>query len=407
MNSRLLAAINYMLDVFLISFVLLFIESETAIPLVLVWVGLNALLTLILFLVFRNKAYQLNIAVFIAITVMAVSLVLGASVFVFIIFGMLSVYRMHARFSAADDGTSSDGFFLILFMLLFSSALFFSLLNPGADETNLLFPLAVAAIVFYVCFRMLYSYLLSKDEGARLPQVLATSFAVIGAATFVAWLVYSLAENARQLAGNVVGGILAIVLKPLGGLLEKMVNFLSGLSTEQEMQETLDKMGGEEELPEKAAEMPQFADTDYSAGIVAAVAIVIFVVLLILWLRKVKPEKAIEKENAAVQIERFAAVSSSKEQKRSSESVSSVVDMDIIRQAFRDFEALTAEKEQGREKHETVREWMARKGWSVPDTFFSLYDFVRYGEGDVSEEQAVPFLNEIKKLNEKISKENV
>lgn len=404
MNYRFLSAVNYMLDAFAISLALVFLDRETAIPLAIVWVILSAFTAIMSFLVFRNKEYQPKIAAAIVLAIMALCIIAGASLFIFAAFSMMAMYRIHARFSVADD-SGRDGSFLLVFVLLFSVMMFFSLINPTADGDNLLYPLAIAAIMFYIISRLLYNYTNSRNAGARFSHVLLSIGGILGLAAAGGWLVYSVGEYARQLAGAIVGGIVTVILWPFAGLMENVTEYLSGLSTEEEMQKNLDRMDSEE-ATEEANEVVAAASAEFDYNVMIIIVLMIFLVLLVLWLRKMKPEKESRKEEKAVEIQRFETAAM-EEQQRSSAVNYSEMDLDIIREAFRDLETTAAGKGKGRHSYETVREWIQRMDWPVAEPFFYTYDFVRYGDGKISEQEALPFLEEINKINERYLKENV
>lgn len=405
MNSRFLSAVNYMLDAFAISLALVFIDKETAIPLAIVWIILSALIAMVSFTVFLKRDYQPKLAIAIVLVVMALSIIAGASIFIFAAFSMMAMYRLHARFSMADDSSSRDGRFLMVFVLIFSAMMFFSLINPKADEDSLLYPIAIATIIFYVIARLLYRYIASRNDGALFSHVLLSIGGILGLSAAGGWLVYGLGENARQLAGSMLGGFVSIILWPFAGLLENITEYLSGLSTEEEMQENLDKMDSEDAAKE-THEAVEFATAEFDYSVLVIIVLLVFLFLLILWLRKVKPEKESRKEESTAEIQRFETAAM-EEQQHSSALSYSKVDLDIIREAFRDFETLAADKGKGRHSYETVREWLQRMDWPVAEPFFNTYDFVRYGNGQISEQEAFPFLEEINKINEKYLKENV
>lgn len=405
MNSRFLCAVNYMLDAFAIALFLAFIDRETIIPLAIVWLMLSALTAITSYVVFRKREYQRGIAIAIVLVIMALCIAAGTSLFVFAAFSILAMYRLHARFSV-DGDSSRDGKFMMFFVLMFSVMMFFKLINPMSDKDSLLYPIAVTALIFYVITRMTYRYLSSRNDGARFSHVLLSIGGILGLSAAGGWLVYGLGEYARQLAGWVLGGVVRIILWPFAGLLENITEYLSGLSTEEEMQETLDKMDSEEAAKE-TTEAVGFASAEFDYSVLVIIVLLIFLVLLVLWLRKVKPEKESKNEEGKVEIQRFKTADAKEQQPNSSAASYSKVDLDIIREAFRDFETLAAGKGKGRHSYETVREWLQRMDWPADEPFFNTYDFVRYGNGQISEQQAFPFLEELNKINEKYLKENV
>ena len=406
MTSRFWSAGNYLLDAFAISLVLVFINNETAMPLVWIWLLLSLGTAVFSFIAFLKFPYHLAGAGFIAAIVMVAAIGSGVPVWLAAAMGMLALYRLHARFSVFDGGDLQDGRFLLVFVLLFSIALVVSLFNPQAESTGEIYTIAVCAITFYVVFRLFYRYMQTRREGVSFSMMAVAAFGVIGLSAISAFLVFSLAEDARKIAGLALSGILQIVLWPFAGLMEKITEYFSGLSTEQEMKETLEKMEPEKKSEEAQAAF-QPAAADFPVEFMLAGILVVLFVLLVLWLMKAKPEKKREKEKEAAEIERYAATSANGQDLQPDTIRYSEMDVQAVREAYRSFEKDAQTAGQGRKEFETVREWMNRMKWTVPDSFFNMYDLVRYGSGTVTESEAVPFLTEIKKIKEKYFKEDV
>ena len=401
MTSRLLSAGNFMLDAFAISFLFVFLNNETDLPLAFVWLAASFLIGIASFFIFWKMPYHIGWAAIIAGFFMSLTLLQGAALWLVASMALLAIYRLHARFTVFDDGLNHDGPFLLVFVLLFSASLVFSLFNPDGDSLGTLYAIAIAALIFYTLFRLLYRFLQARPEGAHFVHAAALAGGVLGAAAITGMLVRQFADEARSLIGTILGGIVQLVMWPFAGLLEKMTNYLSGLSTEQEMLETLDKMEPEETV-EEVQTVVQPAAADFPTEIMLGVLLVLALALLVFWIRKVKPEKESRKETSPIELER-SAISSKVPEERNSTVSYSLIDLDVIREAFRDFEKTAAATGLGRKEFETVREWTARLQWPVSESFYKTYDLVRYGNGRVSEAEAKPFLDEINSLEKKIS----
>jgi MFS family permease len=406
MISRFWSAGNYLLDAFVISLVLVTINNEPAIPLAWIWLILSAGAAIFSFFFFLKFPYQLLPAGGIAVLVLALAIVVGVPVWLAVVMGLLTLYRLHARFSVFDDGDFHDGHFLLVFVLLFSGALVVSMFNPQADKTDDFYALAIAATAFYVLFRLFYRYMQTRREGVAFAMTAAAALSVIGLSGLCGFLVYFLAEGARKIAGLALGGILQIVLWPFSGLMEKVTEYLSGLSTEQEMKETLGKLEPEK-MPEETPSLGNPAAADFPVELMLAGILAVFFVLLVLWLLKIKPEKEQLKEKESIKIERYATPSVNVQQQPSLYGIYSEMDLQIIREAYRSFEQEAKAAGLGRKEFETVREWTERMNWNISDGFFKTYELVRYGAGKVAEIEAEPFLAEIKKIKEKYLKEHV
>lgn len=405
MTSRLLSAGNFMLDAFAISFLFVFLNNETDIPLAFVWLTACFLIAVASFFIFWKMPYHIGWATVIAAFFMSLSLLQGAPLWLLALMLLLAVYRLHARFTVFDDGLNHDGPFLLVFVLLFSASLVFSLFNPDGSTLGVLYAIAIAALIFYTLFRLLYRFLQARPEGASFVHAAALAGGVLGAAAITGLLVRQFADEARSLVGTVLSGIVQLVMWPFAGLLEKMTNYLSGLSTEQEMLETLDKMEPAE-TAEEVQTVVQPAAADFPTEIMLGVLLVLALALLVFWIRKIKPEKESRKEASPIELERSDISVKTPEVSKTKVSYS-LVDLDVIREAFRDFEKAAAATGLGRKEFETVREWAARLQWPVTESFYKTYDLVRYGNGQVSESEAQPFLDEINSLEKKYFHEEV
>ncbi|MDN7241424.1 hypothetical protein QWY14_06445 [Planococcus sp. N028] len=405
MISRLQSAFNFMLDAFLISLCLVFIDSKTTIALVVLWLSLNAAAAIVSFFVFLKVPYSLNVAVVIALATMSLAIVSNASVGVVLLFSIVAVYRLHMRFSTNEDSFDSDDNFLFKFCLLFSVVLVISLFNPAGGTSETLYAIAIGLVVFYVAARMLCRYLQARKEDLSFLQLVTFLLSILGLSAAGTMLVFAIADEVRYVAASLFGRIISIALWPLAVGMEKMVDFLNGLAPEEQKQQNLEKLDLEETV-NKPFDTVQPSATDIPFELIFIGMLVFLLIMLVLWLRKVKPKKEETKKAGYVEIDRFAAAPAPTLPDSSAISYAAI-DLNIIRQAFRDFERQAAEADKGRQKHETVKEWLKRMEWTASDAFFNTYDFVRYGKGQVSETKALPFLDEIKKLNEKYLKVDV
>lgn len=405
MTSRLLSAGNFMLDAFAVSLLFVFLNNETDVSLAFVWLAASFLIGIASFFIFWKMPYHIGWAAAIAVFFMSLTLLQGAALWLVALMALLAIYRLHARFTVFDDGLNHDGPFLLIFVMLFSASLVFSLFNPDGNSLGILYTIAIAALIFYTLFRLLYRFLQARPEGARFVHAAALGGGVLGAAAITGLLVRQFADEARSLVGTVLGGIVQLVMWPFAGLLERMTNYLSGLSTEQEMLETLDKMEPEE-TAEEVQTVVQPAAADFPTEIMLGILLVLALALLVFWIRRIKPEKESRKEPTSIELER--SVISAKVPEANNSRVSySLVDLDVIREAFREFEKTAAATGLGRKEFETVREWAARLQWPVSESFYKTYDLVRYGNGQVSEVEAKPFLDEINSLEKKYFHEEV
>lgn len=407
MISRLWSAGNYMLDAFAISLLLVFIKNETAVPLMSLWLLLSLGAAVLAFVLFLKFSYHVLGTALVAAVIFITALVLGVPIWLAVVLGMLTLYRLHARFSVFDSESHQEGHFLLVFVLLFSAALVISLFNPRVENSEEIFAIAIAAAGFYVCFRLLYRYMQTRKEGVSFSVMAIGTSLVISSASLSGFLVYFLAEDARRLAGWVLGGILQIVLWPFAGLMEKLTEYLSGLSTEQEMKETLEKLDPETLAEEEGQASFQPKDVDFPVEFMLAAILLVFFALLVFWLLKNKPEKEEQQEKGAAKTQRYPITSADEPSEQPTQVQYAEMDVEAVRKAYRAFEQEAETAGLGRKEHETVREWMNRMTWNVSEGFFKTYDLVRYGSGTLTESEGEPFLEEIKKIKEKYLKEYV
>ncbi|HSJ37271.1 MAG TPA: hypothetical protein VK945_03535 [Planococcus sp. (in: firmicutes)] len=403
MTARFSSASAYLLDAFLFAFILLFIEGGTAIPLVLLWLALTLVSALVAMLISWRKPYSPMPVLLAATLIMALSLAAGATIGTFLVLTVISLYRLHARFSEIEDSSGGESYFLIQFLLVFTIALVLSIFNPLGTSSILLLPLAAAAIIFYTASRLFYRFLNARQDGAKFWQALSAAAGITLLSAGAAFFVYLLADEARQLAGSLVGALLAIVLWPFAGVLDWLVNLINGMSSEEDI---LNNQSNMEEALEQPEMLPSSGGTEFDYTIIAGIAVLLLVIGGILLIRKIKPDLGQPKEETVAEISRFSAVFDDPPEAKPDHSYS-MVDIHEIRRAFREFEREAIAADKGRLAHETIREWARRRELPISDNFFRTYDKVRYGKGHIAEKEAFPFLEELQKIKRSFLEENV
>lgn len=403
MTARFSSASAYLLDAFLIAFVLLFIDGGTDIPLVVLWMALSFITGLVTMFIRWRKPYNPTPVLLAAAMVMALSLSAGASLGTFLAFTILSLYRLHARFSEIEDRNSGESSFLVLFLFAFTIALILSIFNPLGTSSTLLLPVAAGAIIFYTVSRILYRFLNARQDGARFWQALAAAGGITLLSAGTALLIYVLADEARQLAGSLLGGILAVVLWPFAGVLSWLVNMINGMTNEEEMLSNRNNM---EEALEQPELLPSSGGVEFDYTIVAGIAVVLLVIGGILLMRKIMPDPGQPQEEPVAEISRSAAATEVEPDNKPNHKYH-MIDIHEIRRAFREFEVEAIAAEKGRLPHETLREWAQRLELPVSAAFFHTYDKVRYGTGHLAENEAMPFLEELDQIKRNLFKEKV
>ncbi|WP_422123680.1 hypothetical protein DHX103_02405 [Planococcus sp. X10-3] len=401
MTARFSSASAYMLDAFLIAFVLLFLEGGGEIPLALIWLALTFVTAFAAVMISWRKPYRTLPVMFAAVIIMAAALAAGVTFSIFIVLTILSLYRLHARFSENEDGSEGEGRFLVLFLLTMTFALIITLVNPATDPQNLIWALSMSAIIFYTLSRLLFRYLDAKNDGGKLWHALAAGLGIILLSGGAAAVVYLLADKVRHVAGEVLGVIVFFVLWPFSGLYDRFGDFIA--SEALEMESTEGKIEPESSDTElfSGAETMEF---DYTVG--TAIVVLLLLIGGILLIRKIRKNTEQKVEERTAEISRFTTQPEAPVEPPAVHN-HDMVDIHEIRRAFREFEreALTAQK--GRLEHETIREWAQREDVQVSQSFFNTYDKVRYGNGGIAAIDAIPFLEELEKIKMILLKENV
>lgn len=407
MKSMMVAAFHFMLDALIISLVLVFFFNELALALVWSWLLVALLISIIAYFVFIKRSYQLAWAIGISVMAAGGMWSAGVGLGLALILGMLFLYLLHKHYSANYEKINQDHHFLMKFILVFSLCWVVLLINPNPQTSQLLFIIAPLAILFYVAGRLLSGYFLSRKDGVRFSQV-AKAFGIIASVPAVAAIcTFFFADEVRKLAGLIMGGAIQVLFWPLALLLEQITEFLSGLSTEKEMQETIDKLGQEESSAANDSAITQTTSADFPVEVLLAIVVLACAVALVLWLKKVKPETALPEKESSVTIARHNHPPVQQLVQTPVSLYSQTMDLHQIREVFRELEHAAKEHGMEREDYETVREWMARMQWDVTESFYTTYDQVRYGDKPLPEMQTIQFINEIKKIKGKYLKENV
>lgn len=404
MTSRITSASSYVLDAFLIAFVLLFLEGGSSIPLALIWMVLVFITAIAAVLVSWRKPYNPVPVMIVGAVIMLASVAVGVDIGIVLILTILSLYRLHARFSEIKDSSSGEGSFLTIYLLMMTFALIITLVNRDTDPHNLIWGLSMAAIIFYTVSRLQFQYMLARKDGAKLKHAVAAAAGITllsgGAAAFV----YLVADEARFLAGEALGMLIAIVFWPFRGIFDWGLNRLI-----ENKPEEVESTGIVEPAPTEATMFQASEPLEFNYLIGTAVVVVLLLIGGIILIRKIKADTTQQKKEAPVaEISRFTSVDEKVEEAvLDSGRNYSMVDIHEIRMAYRDFESKAKASDHGRMPHETVREWAGRIELPFSTAFFRTYDKVRYSEGQIASSEAAPFLQELETAKENIFKKQV
>ncbi len=407
MTGRLLSAIHFMFDAFIVSLVLVFVSTDAALPVVWSWLLASVAISCTAYFLFSKITYRIVWVVWVCIMAAGGMWGAGVPLWLAVILGMLAIYLMHARYSTRYDEFTHDHHFLMKFVLVFSICWVLLLLNPDQQTSRLLFTLVPAAALFYVAAQLLSRYLQAAADGARFSQAAGIFSIVAGASAAAAMSTLFFADEVRKGVGSLLGGAIQLLFWPLALLLEQVSEFLSGLSTEEEVQETIDKIGPDEESVREDAAVGDTISADFPVEILLGLVVLACAIVLVVWVRKIKPDSQMPDQEAKATSKRYNHTSG--EQPVESKDLPHSRDLDLhqVREVFRKLEHTAKDHGKERQKYETVREWVARMQWDVPESFYKTYDQVRYGDKQLPDNQATQFINEIEKIKGKYLKENV
>lgn len=407
MTVRLISAIHLMLDAFIVSLVLAFVSSEAALPVAWSWLLAILMAACISCFLFSKRTYQLAWVLGIATVATSSMWGTGLPLWLAVLLGMLTVYLIHARYSAVNEDFNHDHHFLVKFVLVFSICWVLLLLNPDQQTSRLLFTLVPTAVLFYVASQLFFRYRQSAADGARFSQAAKGFSVIMGASAVTALLTFFFADDVRWFAGSLVGGAIRILFWPLALLLEQTSELLSGLSTEEEMQENIDKLETNEKAASNDSAMTEAAPADFPVEILLGIVILVCAVLLVLLIKKIKPDSTMPKQEGKAVIKRHGHTSAEQAFQPPVLVYGQSPELNQIREAFRRLEHTAKKQGVGRKNYETVREWLLRMQWDVTESFCITYDHVRYGDKQLPDAQALQFMNEIEKIKANYLKENV
>lgn len=403
MTSRFISFRYFMLDAFIISLVLVFIDQ----PIAWRWIAIALLVSSSAYLLFSTYAYRLIVGIGISLMATLVMWFVGIPLWLALLLGILIIYMLHGRFAVFYNGFSDDHHFLIKFIVVFSVCWVILLLNPEAQSTQSLFTIVPVAILFYTVSHVMYLYGFSKSEGARFSQLASALIALFSMASVAAIVTFYIADEVRRGLGWVVGGVIRLLFWPLALLMEQVTEFLSGLSTEEEMQETISKLDPDKKMVQNDQPIYEAVATDYPVEMLLGLVILSCIIVLILWLRKTKSELQEPVQENSNSTKRYNHQSTKPVVSVATKPLENRMDLHQIREVFRELEKTAKEQNLGREKYETIREWIARMKWDVSDSFYHTYDRVRYGDKQLPELQVAEFIMDIQKIKNDYLKENV
>jgi len=391
---------KFMQDVWLLSFVLVFIRNDATIPAPFLWVCILFVIGIGVTYLFRKTGYQIAVSVMITVSISMVGFFIGAP-FWFIVFMIaFAIWRIHERFAKVQEDATHDGIYFTLMVVVFAFAYFLAtvLNNAGAIQNTLI--LAVIGIMLFILDRMIVQWLRSKSSNRlSFTKVLGVYAAIIGLASIVLGLITGIGNKARETFVSLFGDVLMVIFYPIG----RLIDWLKGVITSdvQPLEARESQPQGEMEFEEREIGITELQNVSMDLPWMAIICVIgILAIVVIVWRLTKHKIEPIEIVKEIVQYERSQMEHSTHHAGHSAEWHYSM-ETNLVRDAYREFEKQAGKKGIHRTQNETVREWFKRESWSVSERFYDVYDVVRYSGVLMNEQDGNWFIDELNKLSEK------
>jgi len=391
---------KFLQDVWLMSFLLVFISSETTVPMPFMWIIILFAIAILVTLLFRVTGYQIAVSLIVSVVIGGSVFFVGAPLWLFAGIVAFAIWRIQERFAKEQEDASHDGIFFTALVIILALVYFLAtvLNNPEAMKNALL--LAVIGLTMFVLDRMIVQWLHSKEsQQVPLSRVLGVFAGIIGLASIAFGLIAGVGSKARVAFVSIFGDVLMVLFYPVGILMEWLRSVFMGNVKPFEERESQSQAQYEYEEKEKVISDMQNASVDFPWVAIISVIVIILIGVLIWRLSKYKKGTIeVAKENAQYERHQVGHISSKKE---TSVEWTYSMETNIVRDAYRDFEKQAGESGFRRTQNETVREWFNREDWPVSERFFEVYDMVRYSGELMNEQDGTWFIDELNKLSKK------
>lgn len=384
-------------DAWLVSFLLLFMPSETLMPPAFLWIAVFFSIALAVNLLFLKTGYQMAIT-------LVVSVVIGLTIFLFdapfwllVVIIAFSVWRVRERYAKRQEDATHDGPFFTLLVVMFAFSYF---LITVLNMTQLLRDLVILAIVGSVLFlldRIVVQWMRSKvAHHVPFSKVLFIYFSIISFAAVTFALMVGIGSKAREWFVMLFGNIIELILYPVGLLFVWLQNTFIQSTNPPEILETARK--GKVEVKQAQTQQAEWlnAPANFPWFAILVCVSILGIGILVWRLSKNETEKIeIAKEN--IHYDRSSSELSNEGKMLSTTWLYSI-DTNLVREKYRDFESHIGQMGYSRKQNETVREWFTREQWQVSESFYEIYDLVRYSGQQMDAKDGEWFMNELKKL---------
>ncbi|MGB3260472.1 hypothetical protein [Paenisporosarcina sp.] len=391
---------KFLQDVWLISFLFIFIREDTTISFPFLWIGILLLIAIVINLFFYKTGYQIAISLLVSLIFGLLSFVFGAPFWFFAAVLAFSLWRIQERYSKIQEDATHDGYFMTLLLVLFSLSYFLATILRRPDAIRETIQLAIVGLLLFMLDRMIVQWKRSKEEN-RVPfyKLVLFYLGIISIAAIAFAAIAGLAGKARESIVLLLDDLFVLILYPVGFLMDGLRVLFSKFISPPDARESADKPKGQLQQNEvDNFKGPEFVLDIPWVAIISSILIII--VILFVWRLAKNKAQIVEFEENHVEYERNESkLKHVNEQKDLAWNYS--METNIVREAYRDFEKDASTKGFTRHQNETIREWFLREGWNVSEHFYDVYDVVRYSEGLMNEQDGTWFIDELKKLSKK------
>lgn len=391
---------KFLQDVWLMSFLFLFIRVDTTIFFPFVWIGILFLIATTVNLFFYKTGYQIAISVLVSFLLGLLAFLFGAPVWFFIVILVFSIWRIQERYSKIQEDSTHDGYFMTALLVLFSLSYFLATILQKPDVIRETILLAIIGLLLFLLDRMIVQWKYSKQEN-RVPfyklvlfYLGITSFAAIAFAVIAGF-----ADKARKSIVLLFGDLYGVILYPVGLLMEGLRALFSKFINPPIARESQKTQAQPEqvEIDNYSKEIGLWQDFPWLA--ILGGLILIGVIIFVWRLAKNKSQVEVVKANQ-VDYER-TQISALKMGKQNDMTWNYSMETNVVRDAYREFERNASSVGFTRHQNETMREWFTREGWHVSERFYDIYDYVRYSQGLMNEQDGKWFIDNLEQLSKK------
>ena len=354
---------------------------------------------IIAYLTFLNRPYSILINLIISLLMITPFIIISMPFVVCVLLFTLVSWRFHVHFGLERAGNWN---FLALNTIIMTSLFLVAkvyFLKPDVMAANITqIKLFILTTLIFIVLRYVLIILEGKwQNNTNMKEVTR----VFGGLTLIAGAVFVLVNYAIEPVRNF---ILMILRLTFGKLFYLVASLFPDFDEEGTGPGQLP--GGVDDgisfAPEK--EITQVASESVNLSvIITIITVIILVVALVVLLRK-------RKRDFQESTEPMYTVRSNGRKKKK---VDQAIHYDYsqatneIRTAMQEFEEAASAATYPRFIDETVKEWFKRMKWTENDSFFSLYDRVRYGNQSISHEEVKLFINTLDEIKKVHFNENV